>query len=176
MNDAHLHLVVNHFPIIITFLGLGILVVGLFLKNNSVKNTAYVLFVVGALFALASMATGEGAEEMVEDMPSIGKQIIHEHEELAEKLALVLYVTGIFSLLSLYTSIKNNKFAKTLSYITLILSLAASILATGVGNSGGEIRHTEIRDNSVNSITKDTDGINDEVLDAGETNEKSNDK
>jgi hypothetical protein len=29
------------------------------------------------------MYTGEG-EEMVEDMPNIGKQIIHEHEELAE--------------------------------------------------------------------------------------------
>jgi hypothetical protein len=32
---------------------------------------------------------------MVEDMPNIGHQIIHEHEELAEKLALVLYLLGI---------------------------------------------------------------------------------
>jgi hypothetical protein len=42
------------------------------------------------------MAT-ERAEEMVEDMPNIGHQIIHEHEELAEKLALVLYL-GIVSI------------------------------------------------------------------------------
>jgi hypothetical protein len=41
------------------------------------------------------MATG-GAEEMVEDMPNIGHQIIHEHEELAEKLALVLYLWVLF--------------------------------------------------------------------------------
>jgi len=169
MNDAHLHLVVNHFPIIVTFLGFGILVTGMFLKNNSVKNTAYVLFVVGALFALASMATGEGAEELVEDMPDIGKKIIHEHEELAEKLALVLYATGIFSLLSLYTSIKKNKFAKALSYITLILSLAASFLATKVGNSGGEIRHTEIRAESVDSIIKGTGATKSESMDADET-------
>jgi hypothetical protein len=27
---------------------------------------------------------------MVEDMPNIGKQIIHEHEELAEKLTFAL--------------------------------------------------------------------------------------
>lgn len=26
----------------------------------------------------------------VEDMPNIGKQIIHEHEEMAEKLAIVM--------------------------------------------------------------------------------------
>jgi hypothetical protein len=31
------------------------------------------LFVVVAVFAFASMYTGEGAEELVEDMPSIGK-------------------------------------------------------------------------------------------------------
>jgi hypothetical protein len=36
------------------------------------------------------MYTGEGAEEMVEDMPNIGKQIIHEHEELAENLLIAL--------------------------------------------------------------------------------------
>jgi uncharacterized membrane protein len=169
MNDAHLHLVVNHFPIIVTFLGFGILVVGLLLKNNSVKNTAYVLFVVAAVFAFASMATGEGAEELVEDLPNIGKKIIHEHEELAEKLALVLYATGIFSLLSLYTSVKNNKFAKTVSYVTLILSLASSILAIGVGTSGGEIRHTEIRSDSVNSLIEGTHDIKSESMDGSES-------
>jgi hypothetical protein len=35
---------------------------------------------------------------MVEDMPNIGHQIIHEHEELAEKLALVLYLWVLFPL------------------------------------------------------------------------------
>ncbi len=54
MNEAHLHLVVNHFPIIGTILGLGILVVGLLLKNNSVKNTAFFLFIVAAIFAAVS--------------------------------------------------------------------------------------------------------------------------
>jgi uncharacterized membrane protein len=150
MNDAHLHLVVNHFPIIGTIFGLGILIAGLVLKNNSIKNTAYVLFIVAAIFAFLSMYTGEGAEEMVEDMPNIGKQIIHEHEELAEKLAILLYATAFFSLVSLYTSVKNHKFAKMSSYITLILAIAATVLGSFVGTSGGEIRHTEIRDTTVN--------------------------
>jgi hypothetical protein len=43
----------------------------------TVKNTAYCLFVVVCYFAAFSMGTGEGAEEMVEDMPNIGKQIHH---------------------------------------------------------------------------------------------------
>lgn len=145
MNDAHLHMVVNHFPIIGTILAVGVLLAGIFLKNNSVKNTAYILFIIAAIFAFFSMATGEGAEEMVEDMPNIGKQIIHEHEEIAEKLALVLYLVGGISILGLFMNIKNHANANFVSYIVLVLSLLGVFLAQKVGTSGGEIRHTEIR-------------------------------
>lgn len=148
MNDAHLHMVVNHFPIIGTIFGLGILITGIFLKNNSIKNTAYVLFIVAAIFGAFSMATGEGAEEVVEDFPNIGKAIIHEHEELAEKFAIVLYVTGAFALISLVAAIKKFRLAKVFSFITLVLALISGIISINVGTSGGEIRHTEIRKDS----------------------------
>lgn len=145
MNDAHLHMVVNHFPIIGTIFGLGILITGLLLKNNSVKNTAYSLLVVAAVFAALSMGTGEGAEEMVEDLPSVGKQIIHEHEELAEKFALVLYATGALALIALFLSYRKNSLEKYVALATVGLALVAVVLAKEVGTSGGEIRHTEIR-------------------------------
>jgi len=148
MNDAHLHMVVNHFPIIGTFFGIGILIAGMFLKNDSVKNTAYILFVIASIFGALSMATGEGAEEIVEDFPNIGKAIIHEHEELAEKFILVLYATGVFALISLGTAIKKFRMAKIFSFITLCLALISGVLSIKVGTSGGEIRHTEIRENS----------------------------
>ena len=151
MNDAHLHMVVNHFPIIGTIFGLGILVTGMILKNNSVKNTAYILFAVAAIFAAFSMGTGEGAEELVEDMPNIGHQIIHEHEEIAEKFAVILYVTGFFGLISLFTSYKKYRFATLFSFITLALAIVAGVLTKSVGTSGGEIRHTEIRTNIIST-------------------------
>lgn len=148
MNDAHLHMVVNHFPIIGIILGFGVLIAGMLLKNNSVKNTAYSLFIVGAFFALASMATGEGAEEMVEDMPSVGKQIIHEHEEMAEKLAIVLYLLGLVSIAGLYTNIKKHAQAKLVSFIALTIAVVGIFLGKQTGTTGGEIRHTEIRANA----------------------------
>jgi hypothetical protein len=58
MNDAHLHLVVNHFPIIGTILGLGTLVAGILLRiirKNTLLPIWYLLF-----FAALSMATGGG--------------------------------------------------------------------------------------------------------------------
>ena len=157
MNDAHWHLVVNHFPIIGTILALGTLVAGILLKNNSVKNTAYVLFIVAAVFAAFSMATGEGAEEMVEDMPSIGKRIIHEHEEIAEKLAIVLYLLGGISILGIVLNLKNHAKAKFISFAALIVAVGAVFLAQLVGTSGGEIRHTEIRPGyNVNNVQSES--------------------
>ncbi len=159
MNDAHLHLVVNHFPIIGTILGFGILLAGIVLKNNTVKNVSYVLFIVAAIFAAFSMGTGEGAEEAVEEMPNIGKQIIHEHEEIAEKLAIVLYALGVISLLGLYTNIKNHTKAKLISYLVLTIAAVGVFLAQQVGTTGGEIRHTEIRANAnASSVTTPENG------------------
>ena len=161
MNDAHLHLVVNHFPIIGTIFGFGIVVAGLIFKNNSVKNVAYILFIVAAIFAAFSMGTGEGAEELVEKMPNVGKQIIHEHEELAEKLALVLYTLGLISLLGLYTNFKNHIKSKLISYLALAIAAVGVFLAQQVGTSGGEVRHTDIRTNAnTNSVSNPENELN----------------
>lgn len=152
MNDAHLHMVVNHFPIIGTIFGFGILIAGLVLKNKTLINTSYVLFIIAAIFGAISMGTGEGAEELVEDMPNVGKQIIHEHEELAEKLAVLLYVLGTFSLAGLYLNFKNHAKAKLLSFLILGISVIGLVLVQKVGTSGGEIRHTEIRPNANSEV------------------------
>ena len=151
MNDAHLHLVVNHFPIIGTILALGVLIAGFFLKNSSVKNTAYGLFIVSAIFAALSMSTGEGAEEIVEDMPNIGRRIIHVHEEIAEKLTIILYLLGGISVLGIILNLKNHAKAKFISIVVLIVAIGAVYLAQLVGTTGGEIRHTEIRTDSNNT-------------------------
>ena len=145
MNEAHLHMVVNHFPIIGTILAIGILIAGLLSKNRSIINTSYVLFVIGAIFGILSMNTGEGAEELAEDMPGIGWKIIHEHEELAEKMALLLDILGVLSLVGFYFKYKKNAKEKLVSYIILLIGIASLFVIQKVGTSGGEIRHTEIR-------------------------------
>jgi uncharacterized membrane protein len=164
MNDAHLHMVVNHFPIIGLIFGTGILVVGIVLKNKSVQNTALILLAIAAIFGFASMATGEGAEEIVEDFPNVGKKIIHEHEELAETFVLFLYVTGLLALISLVLNLKNNAKVKFVIYATLVVSIVTCVFAKSVGTSGGEIRHTEIRasNNQTNNTALDSEKENDE--------------
>lgn len=169
MNDAHLHMIVNHFPIIGTIFGLGILFTGVVLKNNSVKNTAYVLFIVAAIFAAFSMGTGDGAEDVAEKLPGVTKEIIHEHEELAEKFALLLYALGVVSLVGIFLNVKNHTKAKLVSWLAIVIAAVALFLAKEVGTSGGEVRHTEIRTETIqpagaeqNAVTGEQRGKEDE--------------
>ena len=162
MNEAHYHMVVNHFPIIGTILGLGIILIGFSIKNKSVINTAYGLFIIAAIFAAASMATGDEAEEMVEDMPNIGKKIIHEHEEIAEKFALILYVLGSVSIVGFYFNLTNNIKSKITTYAAILISIVGVYFAQKTGTTGGEIRHTEIRSTPSNTSVIETNNEDNE--------------
>lgn len=157
MNDAHLHLVVNHFPIIGPIFGLGILIAGMIFRNSSLKNTAYILFIISAIFAAMSMATGEGAEEITEKLPEVTKQVIHEHEEMAEKLAIILYILGVLSIEGIYLNLKKHSNAKIISFIALAIAVLSILVAIETGTSGGEVRHTEIRSADVKTIGTEND-------------------
>ncbi len=147
MNDAHLHMVFNHFPIIGLFFGIGILAYGIIKKQTILVNTAYVIFIVCMIMAKATMMTGEGAEEIVEEL-GISKEIIHEHEEIAETFMKILYVLGILSILGLVANVKKHAKASIVSYVVLVLAIVAAVISKSVGTTGGEIRHTEIRANA----------------------------
>ena len=141
MNEAHLHMVVNHFPIIGLFFGIGILSFGILKKQTILINTAYVMFIICMIMAKATMMTGEGAEEIVEEL-GISHDIIHIHEEIAETFMKVLYGLGILAILGLIVNFKKQAKAAIVSYIVLILAIGAAVLSKNVGTSGGEIRHT----------------------------------
>ena len=148
MNDAHLHLVLNHLPIILPLLGLLIMIGGLLFKSEIVKRTAYLIFILGALLAIPTFATGEGAEEVIENLPGIEKKYIESHEEIAETFALLCYVLGGISLLGLWANFYKKLFAPILIYVTILVCFITLYFAKQTGTSGGEIRHIEIRENA----------------------------
>ena len=149
MNDAHFHLVFNHFPIIVPVVGILILIVGFFIDSDVVKRTAFGVFIFGAVMTMPAMFTGEGAEEVVEKLPGITHDIIHNHEEKAELFAILSYLLGLTSILALWASVKQKSFANMAAIAVIVLALIGFYFGKATGTSGGEIRHTEIRSNAV---------------------------
>jgi len=145
MNDAHLHLLLNHLPILGVLFGLLILTSGFFLKNKAVKQTALGLFVLSAILAIPAYLTGEPAEEMVEGLPGVTESLIESHEDLANIFLWMVGALGLFSLATFYADFKSKRIAPTLFVLTFVAAIGTMVFAQQVGVSGGEIRHTEIR-------------------------------
>jgi uncharacterized membrane protein len=145
MDATHLHLVLTHFPIIGTIIGIGILAYGQFSKNIDIQKVALVTFILMALLTIPVFLTGEEAGEAVENIAGVSERLIENHEELAEKAIWLMGLLGILSIVSLFAIFKKLNFAKTITLVTLVISLFTFGVFAQVGNLGGQIRHSEIR-------------------------------
>ncbi len=148
MNDAHLHLLLNHYPIIGTLFGVLFLAYGLFAKNKSLLQAGLVTLFVMALLTIPTQLTGEGAEEIIEEL-GVDHDVIHEHEKAAELASWFMAGLGALALVTLLISRRTSGRAIVLRglYIaTLVLGIVIFGLMARVGGLGGEIRHTEIKE------------------------------
>jgi len=145
MDELHLHLVVNHLPIIFPVLGIIILLIGIFSKSEVTKRNAYIIFVLGAITSIAAMGTGEAAENSATKIAGLSENLIKKHEEVSEIFAALTYVLGAISLVALIASFRNSVISKYTPFLVLILAVICLFFAQKVGTTGGEIKHTEIR-------------------------------
>lgn len=143
MNEAQLHLLSNHLPLTLPFIGLLILVISFFVKSSVVRRTGYFILVLGGLFTIPAFFSGEGAEEIAEHMGK-NHDLIHEHEESAETFAYLNYLLALLSAVALWMSWKKNELEKYIFPLILIGGVIISVFALCTGESGGEISHPEI--------------------------------
>ena len=109
-NDAHAHLLVNHFPIVAAFLSVPMLVFALLLrKERGLLLASVFLLVVTAASGWASLTTGEDAMDYINDKQDAGAAwtddvddaAITEHEERAENSMYFAVPTALLGLVVL---------------------------------------------------------------------------
>lgn len=140
MNLTHLHLVLNHFPIVGTLIACLLLFVGLLRKQTMLQQTGALLLVIMAIIAIPVFLTGEPAEESVEHLAGISRRVIHEHEEAAEFAIWLMGLTGILSFLAY---IFQQRVGMKGYWLVWVFSLLTFVSMARVGLLGGEIRHPE---------------------------------
>ena len=144
MNQTHLHLLINHLPIIGSILGALVLIHGIGVKSNQTIIAAYYIFVLCALGAAIAYLTGEAAEESIENIQSVVKSAIEPHEEFALYALISLIVLGVGSIVGLYFTWKDLPHTKNTSYVILFVSIVSFGLVARTGYLGGLIRHSEL--------------------------------
>lgn len=152
MSLVHLHLVLNHVPVI----GLGFVILILLIalwRNNSDTARLGLVFAVGlAAVAAVVFVTGEPAEEAVEGVAGISEAAIHRHEEAAYAALIAVGLAGLVSLLALAIYWR-RVLPRWVIGTSLVVTFAAGGIMGWAANLGGQIRHTEIGGASPSSET-----------------------
>lgn len=144
MNQAHVHLLITHLPIFGSILGGFVLAHGLWTQSNETKIAAYNLLILSAIGAGISYLTGEGAEEVVEDIQGVAQNMIEQHEESALFALISLITLGVASIGGLFLTLRKSSFTRTVAALVLVISLVSFGLVARTGYLGGQIRHTEV--------------------------------
>ena len=132
MNSAHWHLLLNHFPILGTYFSTLLLIVGILLKNQTIKNTALGFFILTALLAIPVLLTGEGAEDILDSIGLKNEYFISQHERLAQIAFWLSVSIGVFSIGALIGQRTINQ-TRIFTFIILTAGLLNSVLMTTAG-------------------------------------------
>jgi uncharacterized membrane protein len=144
MSFTHLHLLLNHFPVIGGIIAIGLLAFGFLRKNGPVAKAALALFAILGAISIAVFLTGEPAEEAIENLPGFSEAITEKHEEAALAATIALATLGAFSL-GILAWFRKREVPRWLTLGTLMLSLVSGTLMGYTAMLGGQVRHTELR-------------------------------
>lgn len=162
MNDAHLHVAMNHFPVVGAVIAAGILFAGIFKKNRNVQETALWLLIFIALLVIPVLLTGANAKEMIERLPGIDEEKVERHEKLAKATFGLLLAAGLTAVIQLYLSGIKKQLVKLIIPIAF-LSVVAAGLAGVTANAGGKIRHSEFKNGIMNEEEELKPGLPEEA-------------
>jgi hypothetical protein len=143
ITPAHLHVLLNHIPIIGLPVIAGFLLWGLARREDAVLRAALIGAVLVAIGTFIVNLTGDPAVDDIRHTSWFQKEVVHEHEEAGDKANILAIVAGVAALATLILARRRKQFSRPLSFAVLFLVVFAAMAAGWAGWEGGKIRHTE---------------------------------
>jgi hypothetical protein len=157
VDAAHIHLMINHLPIIGTPLVAGLMLWGLLRRSRELQRTAMGAAIMVAALTYPVFLTGEPAEERVEDSSWMQERLVHEHEERAEAGLIAILLTGMLGAVVLWQS----RGGRSVPIGTASLTLGGLVVSSGLlgwaALAGGVIRHDELRGGAASAVSPTAD-------------------
>lgn len=151
MDAAHIHLLLNHVPVLGAVFGSLVLGYGLLRRSEDVVTAGYWLLVLVGVSSVLVYLTGEPAEELVEGLAGVSEAMLERHEEAALWATVAGGVVAVAAALGLVLrkwAAVGRRFAAGV--------LAAALALCGVmgwtANLGGQVRHAEIRPDAAAAV------------------------
>ena len=154
MSLTHLHLLLNHFPVIGLFIGIALVAVALQRRSSELAKVSFGLLVALGAITLVVFFTGESAEEAVENLPGFSESITERHEEWALVSTIALSAVGALALAAL-AWFRRKDIPRWLTVGVFALSLGSGALMGYTAMLGGQVRHTEARGSAASTSSQE---------------------
>jgi hypothetical protein len=143
MNPVHIHLMINHVPVLGTVFGCLLMIYSLLRNKEELRRLALGIFLIVAIITPVVFFTGDGSEETLKNVAGISKDAVKSHDEAAEiAFAAMEVLGGIAGLqLLLYAFPGTARLRLKAAIITAFLSAFAFGWVAYTANLGGKIRH-----------------------------------
>jgi uncharacterized membrane protein len=145
MNAGHLHIMINHFPVVGAFGATLLLVWAWYRRSAELERTALLVWVLTALSAVAAYVTGSFAEDVVDKIPGVNPATISSHDDAALVALIVAEIAGAWALAGLWSLRRSSPLPKWRRVVQFLMALAVCVAMGWAANLGGRILHPEAR-------------------------------
>lgn len=140
---AHLHVALNHLPIMGIPVLAGLLLIGLLRRSRDLILTGSALLVLFGPITLATKFGGEQAEEAVEGQSWFNEATVESHEEAANLATIASLLTAVAAAVVWWRQRRTPELNRYGAVSLLVLVGITMILLANTGLKGGAIRHDE---------------------------------
>lgn len=154
-NVAHLHIAINHIPVVLLPAALVILAVGVWRRSEAAFRTGIVVAWVGVASGLATYITGDGAADLVMAVEKAQAKtldpLVSEHDASAGWAlgsAVLVAVAGLWGW-------RRKGLGREVTVPLLILTALSTAILARTALLGGRIRHPEARAGFVAPVPHD---------------------
>jgi uncharacterized membrane protein len=145
MNAGHLHIMINHFPVVGAIGATLLLAWAWYRRNDELERTALLVWVLTALSAVAAYVTGSFAEDVVDKIPGVNPATISSHDDAALVALIAAEIAGAWALASLWSLWRSGRLQGWRRVVQLLMALAVCVAMGWTANLGGRILHPEAR-------------------------------
>lgn len=135
MDWVNLHLMINHFPIILGIAGTLAGVVALFTRSRTIWQYAAVTVLLAGLTAPVAYVSGAMAEETVEEYWYVQHDEVEEHEATGLYALIALVIAGVAAVVSVLKPIP------AVRGVFVAVAFVAMVITAYSALEGGEIVH-----------------------------------
>jgi uncharacterized membrane protein len=144
MSLSHLHLVLNHIPVIGSVIALGILLLALVRRSDDLRRAGLEVVVVVGLLSLPTYLSGLGGQKDLSDTAQVSLNMIHAHHDAAMLGSIAMLFTVMMAWVALWQTRRLTRPARGVFGTVVLLAIVTVALMGRAANLGGQIRHPEV--------------------------------